>query len=233
MATDTAARAVIFDCDGVLVDSEVVACGVAAQVLQRHGVAAGADEVMHRFLGRPLTYLIAELSREHGVDLSTGFLAEMRAEELVAMRSIRPITGMGALLAALSVPKCVASSSELPRVRTALTSAGLLDHFGDHIYTSEMVSRPKPFPDLFLHGAAQLGVAAGGCIVIEDSKAGVRAAVDGGMIAVGFAGGSHAGRAGFAEALLAEGAMEVVDDTAALSVVLRRHLETAPGVPEA
>ncbi|MEZ5667229.1 MAG: HAD-IA family hydrolase [Alphaproteobacteria bacterium] len=211
------ALAVIFDCDGVLVDSEVVACGVAATVLQRHGVSIDAATVMQRFLGRPLTYLIGELSREHAVDLQTGFLPEMRAAVLAAMQSgVAPIPGMAALLRRLALRKCVASSSEMARVRAALTSSGLIEHFGEHIYTAEQVARPKPFPDLFLHGAARLGVAPERCLVVEDSKAGVCAARAAGMTPIGFAGGSHA-TAAMREGLAAEGAIAVVDDVEALA----------------
>ena len=218
-------RAVIFDCDGVLVDSEVVACGVAARVLCRHGVQIDVDSVMRRFLGRPLSTLIDELSREHDLDLTTGFLPDMRASILSAMQAgVAPIAGMAELLATLDVPKCVASSSEMVRVRAALTSSGLIGHFGNHIYTTELVARPKPFPDLFLLGADRLSVPPERCIVVEDSKAGVRAALDAGMIPIGFVGGSHATHPEFADALTAEGAIAIACDVPELVNILGRIL---------
>jgi HAD superfamily hydrolase (TIGR01509 family) len=224
MTGGSSRRAVIFDCDGVLVDSEPIAYTAAARILGRHGVVTDAEALMDRFLGRPLAFLIAELSSEPGVDLD-GFLPEMRAEVLAAMRTVvKPIAGIDVLLAGLGVPCCVASSSEQERVRAALTTTGLIAHFGPHIYTAEQVARPKPFPDLFLHGAARLGAAPADCVVVEDSRSGIAAALAAGMAVIGFAGGSHAARPGFREALAEAGAHAVVGDAEQLGLLLRELL---------
>lgn len=218
-------RAVIFDCDGVLVDSEVLAFRAAVDLLARYGVEIALEPAIERFMGRPLASLIETLSEEHDVDLNQGFAEDMRAAVMAKMATdVQAVAGMNALLGNLKVLKCVASSSDSLRVRTALTTAGLIGHFNGHVYTTENVTRPKPAPDLFVYGAAQLGVDAARCIVVEDSKAGVQAAVAGGMTAIGFTGGSHAKGAHFAAGLRDAGVHEVAIDAASLNAILDRLL---------
>jgi HAD superfamily hydrolase (TIGR01509 family) len=133
----------------------------------------------------------------------------MRARVMDAFtRELKPMDGIGRLLAALKLSRCVASNSHIDRVRHALATTGLLPYLDPHIYTAAMVARGKPAPDLFLFAAEQHGVAPARCLVVEDSLSGVSAALAAEMQIVGFVGASHC-RAGHAEAMLKAGCAEV------------------------
>ena len=183
----------IFDCDGVLVDSE----GIAMSVLIDGVRAAGADiddqTAYSRFLGSSTKTVLEVLRKEFDVDLT------LRQRELMRVRlherlhgELRPMPGMVAALARITHRLCVASSSQPDRIRLSLSLTGLLDYFEPHIFSAGMVQRGKPAPDLFLHAASTLGVAPADCIVIEDSPLGIRAARSAGMQVLAFTGGSHA-----------------------------------------
>jgi HAD superfamily hydrolase (TIGR01509 family) len=208
---------VIFDCDGVLVDSEVVSFEAEAEVLAEIGIDVPADELMERFVGLSSASAFAILEREHGVALPPDFAERCRRRVLEAFDTrLRPIAGVEALLAGLTHRRCVASSSEPPRIRHSLTLAGILRYFDPYIFSATQVAHGKPAPDLFLFAAAQMGVAPERCIVIEDSVPGVTGARTAGMAVLGFTGGGHC-RNGQAERLRAAGAAEVfgtMDDLA-------------------
>jgi HAD superfamily hydrolase (TIGR01509 family) len=187
----TKADLVIFDCDGVLIDSEVLSCGCLSDVLAGHGIELGIDEALERFVGRSIAAV-----REHyaalGRPLPDGFSAELklRVRESFAA-SLLPIEGVGAVLDRLQLPICVASSSDLDRVSFSLAMTGLSDYFGGRLYTAQMVKRGKPAPDLFLYAATAMGADPRRTLVIEDSVSGVRAGKAAGMTVWGFVGGSH------------------------------------------
>jgi HAD superfamily hydrolase (TIGR01509 family) len=187
----TRADLIIFDCDGVLIDSEVLSCRCLSDALAGHGIALGVDEALELFVGRSLGAV-----REHyaalGRPLPEQFSAELKARvrETFAA-SLLPIEGVGAVLRRLRSPICVASSSDLDRVSFSLAMTGLSSHFGGRLYTSQMVQRGKPAPDLFLHAAAAMGADPRRTLVIEDSVSGVRAGKAAGMTVWGFVGGSH------------------------------------------
>jgi HAD superfamily hydrolase (TIGR01509 family) len=182
---------IIFDCDGVLVDSEVLSCRCLCEALATCGVKLGLGEALDLFLGRST----AAVLQHYGAGahrLPDDFLADLKVCVRRAFQSsLRPIPGIASLLSGLHVPYCVASSSDLDRVFFSLALTGLAPYFGDRIYTSQMVARGKPAPDLFLHAAANMQAEPARTLVIEDSVSGVTAARSAGMKVWGFAGGSH------------------------------------------
>jgi HAD superfamily hydrolase (TIGR01509 family) len=183
---------IIFDCDGVLVDSEIVSFEAEVDMLAEVGIPLTVRDLLARFLGTSSASMFATIERESGVELPPDFAerAALRTLE-VFDRKLRPIPGIAELLADLPNRKCVVSSSEPKRIRHSLTLAGILHHFDPHIFSATQVKRGKPAPDLFLLAAESMGVPPGRCVVIEDSVAGVTAARAAGMAALGFTGGSH------------------------------------------
>jgi HAD superfamily hydrolase (TIGR01509 family) len=184
---------VIFDCDGVLVDSEVIASRIFAECLGEAGVALTADEAMRFGVGKSAVTLALAVEKQFGRALPADFIEEMRARIIDAFTGeLKPVDGAAALLSGLKLPRCVASNSHIDRVRHALATTGLLPQFGPHIYTAAMVARGKPAPDLFLYAAARHGVAPEQCLVIEDSLSGIAAALAAEIPVVGFVGASLA-----------------------------------------
>ena len=200
---------IIFDCDGVLVDSEIVSFEVEAGMLTEIGIPLTARDLLARFLGTSSASMFATIERENGIKLPPDFAERAALRTLEAFdRKLRPIPGIAGLLANLPNRKCVASSSELPRIRHSLSLAGILHHFEPHIFSATQVKRGKPAPDLFLLAAESMGVQPERCLVIEDSVAGVTAACAVGMTVLGFTGGSHC-LDGHADKLRAAGAGDV------------------------
>jgi HAD superfamily hydrolase (TIGR01509 family) len=200
---------VIFDCDGVLVDSETIAYRLFAECLNRVGVMLNADQAMAFGVGKNAVTLAAAIEKEFGVTLPANFVEDFRSRVIEAFTTeLRPIDGILELLTALKLRCCVASNSHIDWVRHALTTTGLMPHFAPHIYNSAMVARGKPAPDLFLHAAQQHGARLDRCLVIEDSLGGVAAALAAGMSIIGFVGGSHC-RPGHAGAMRDAGCIEV------------------------
>jgi HAD superfamily hydrolase (TIGR01509 family) len=203
---------VIFDCDGVLVDSEVISCRAHAEVLSRHGYPISAEQVFHRFLGRSTRQANLEIEAELGRSLPDDFHTQLQDElfrsfeaDLEAVPHIEPA------LDAIAQPVCVASSGSHQRMRVSLGRAGLYDRFAPNIFSASQVANGKPAPDLFLFAAAQMEVPPDRCLVIEDSIAGITGAVAAGMTVLGFHGGSHC-RTGYSETLLAAGADVAFND---------------------
>jgi len=187
-------RLVIFDCDGVLVDSEPIAMRILLETLAAEGLRLDPATGYDRFLGRSLANTREILAADFGVKLSDAALAAMRQRLYAAFRAgLAATPGIAAVLDALAAPYCVASSSQPERIRLSLDVAGLLPRFEGRIFSATMVPRGKPAPDLFLHAAGEMGFAPGDCLVVEDSPAGIRAARAGGMRVVAYLGGSHAG----------------------------------------
>ena len=165
---------VIFDCDGVLVDSEIIANGVMAECLNEAGVMLNLEQTMAFGVGKSATAVADAVKTEFGVTLPANFFEDMGVRIIAAYPGkLRPMDGILELLAALKLKRCVASNSPLARVQHALTTTGLMPHLEPHIYTSTMVARGKPAPDLLLYAAKQHGVSPERCLVIEDSLSGV------------------------------------------------------------
>jgi HAD superfamily hydrolase (TIGR01509 family) len=206
----------IFDCDGTLVDSELIALEVLSDMMGEQGVPMDVAACLHAFMGKHNADILLEIERLLGRTLPPGEGARMRARMLARMTiELKPVEGVAAVLAAVEGPRCVASSSDPARIAHSLELTGLASFFGAHLFSAAQVARGKPAPDLFLLAATTMGFAPQHCIVIEDSVAGVEAGVQAGMAVIGFAGASHAG-AGHAATLEAAGADVVVTTMAAL-----------------
>ena len=214
---------VIFDLDGVLVDSERISSRVTAAALREAGIAISAAEVCERFLGVSTAEMLQALEVEHGCRLPGSFRESLRERVLqVFEQELEPIAGVPALLDALALERCVASSSHPDRIRRSLEVTGLLDRLAPHLFSATMVDRGKPAPDLFLLAAAKMAAAPERCLVVEDSEVGVRAGKAAGMRVFGFAGASHVAAADHAPRLRAAGADEIFTDMAALTDLVGR-----------
>ena len=184
---------VIFDCDGVLVDSERLTVVVEARMLTEMGWPITVDEVVRRFVGGSSAAMLAEIEAHLGAELTAEF--DKRSGDEIAdafRRELRAIDGVRELVEALhanDVPTCVASSGSHPKMELTLGLTGLRTLFEGRIYSGSEVERGKPWPDLFLHAARSMGARPEQCVVIEDSINGARAAIAAGMTCYGFAGG--------------------------------------------
>jgi len=211
---------VIFDCDGVLIDSEMLAVRADVACLAEEGIVQTEAQVLERYTGISIAGMTADLERRFGRKLRDDFVAHHDAQVSTLFETdLKAVVGIETVLDGLASPICVASSSTPERLRHALGLVGLYDRFHPHVFSSTMVARGKPAPDLFLHAAARMGVLPARCVVIEDSLPGVEAAVAAGMTAVGFVGGSHC-QPGHADRLRGQGAMLVVETMAALPSAL-------------
>ncbi|NEW91681.1 HAD family hydrolase [Rhodopseudomonas sp. BR0M22] len=211
---------VIFDCDGVLVDSEVISCRVHAETLTRYGYPITTEQVAARFLGRSGREARREIEAEIGRRFADDLEAHLLDELLRAFtQTLQPIPYVTAALDALTLPFCVASSGTLDRIRVALTQAGLHARFAPHLFSAEQVAHGKPAPDLFLYAAAQMRAAPERCVVVEDSVPGVLGAKVAGMTVLGFSGGSHC-TAATAAALVSAGADRSFADMRQLTKII-------------
>ena len=216
MAVGMTPDLVIYDCDGVLVDTEPIANRVLAAMLTAEGYPIDPPTCVERFIGRPVPETVREVELELGRSLAPDFSERVYRGVLDAfVAEPRVVPGVREALDTLAGRRCVASSSAPGYLREVLGAVGLWGRF-ERVFSATEVPRGKPAPDLFLHAAASLGVPAGRCLVIEDSPAGVRAAVAAGMPVLGYAGSVGP------EALAAEGAVpfsamtELADRVAAL-----------------
>jgi len=212
---------VIFDCDGVLVDSEVLFNRIAAEEFTRCGVPMDTETAIARYTGISAPSMIASVEAETGKTIPVDFAQRCRARANEIFDSeLEAIAGIDAVLSDHAPHRCVASSSSPARIRRSLKSTDLYRHFADErIFSAVMVENGKPAPDLFLHAAATIGAAPADCIVVEDSQPGVQAAVAAGMTVLGFIGASHI-RDGHADRLRDTGADHIFDDMTALPGLL-------------
>ena len=212
---------VIFDCDGVLIDSELLSIRADQECLAECGIELSTEEILERYTGISFAGMVSDLEARHG-PLPADFFDRHRRRLWPLMESeLRAIPGVTAVLDALTCQACVASSGRPDRLRHALSLVGLYDRFHPHIFSAVEVARGKPAPDLFLHAAQRMGVSPARCAVIEDSLPGVTAAVAAEMTTIGFVGASHC-RPGDAARLVAHGAVAVIDDMAQLLPMLAR-----------
>ena len=201
---------VIFDCDGVLVDSEPLSMRVAIEVLAEQGAAMTMDEAYEQFLGRSEAHLRATVERLYNLTLTAEMLADMRAR-LVRLfaAELQPIDGIHDALDRLTHRRCVASSSNPERIGNSLRQTRLDGYFGADVFSATMVKNGKPAPDLFLFAAERMGVAPERCLVIEDSPAGIAAAKSAGMPVFAFNGATH-GRVPSHQLAIAEAAADSI-----------------------
>ncbi|MCP9228781.1 HAD family hydrolase [Mesorhizobium sp. M0833] len=185
---------VIFDCDGVLVDSEMLSVSALLEMIALAGGNVSEDIAYEHFLGKSMKSVREILASDFGLDLTDQHLTEMRSELMRKFRQeLKPMPGIAQVLPKLGVPCCVASSGTLERIRYALEVTGLLGLLEPHLFSAAMVARGKPAPDLFLHAADKMRAAPRNCLVVEDSPAGIEAARAAGMRVLAFTGGSHTG----------------------------------------
>ena len=211
---------VIFDCNGVLVDSESIAARVAAEEFTRAGFAMTPDVVARFFTGRRAVDMFAAVEAATRRKLPPNFGSAVASATLRRFRAeLQAMPHVSYALSWVRGPKCVASSSSLDRIRVSLEATGLLRFFEPNLFSANDVPRGKPAPDLFLHAAAKMRVAPKDCIVVEDSAVGVAAATAAGMTSIGYVGGSHAGSKLPAQ-LTAAGAKAVIADMRALKATI-------------
>jgi HAD superfamily hydrolase (TIGR01509 family) len=211
----------IFDCDGVLIDSEPVAIGSLARALLSAGAVVSVADVHRRFIGLPEDQIRQICIDEFGLLDIDRVLASWRLEIYDEFkRSLRPMDGMPALVRSLPVARCVASNSTTERLRLSL---GLFDdlwtQFAPHVFSADMVERPKPAPDLFLFCARTFGSAPARCVVIDDNVPGIVGAVAAGMTAIGFVDPNDP-RPGRRHTLEKAGAAYVAEGAAELAAIL-------------
>jgi HAD superfamily hydrolase (TIGR01509 family) len=202
---------IIFDCDGVLIDSELLSCNALIDLLRQHGIDVDLDLVFDRFLGRSPQAIV-----EYCTSFERPLPDDFQRKLSMAVRgtfatSLKPVPGAAKVLHGLQTHDCVASSSDLERMEYALRRTGLSSLVQGHLFSAEMVRRSKPAPDLFLHAAAAMGATPGRTPVVEDSVSGVRAGKAAGMTVWGFVGGSHYARRDGRALLVEAGADRVFD----------------------
>jgi HAD superfamily hydrolase (TIGR01509 family) len=221
---------VIFDCDGVLVDSELVSCRAHAALLRRHGYPITPEEVLARFLGVSDHEARLAVESEIGRTLPDDFEEQVKQASLQSHAGdLKGIAHVGEAIAAIDLAKCVASSGTPDKIRHGLTAAGLYDLLAPHIFSAVQVPRGKPAPDLFLFAARQMNASPARCVVVEDSVPGVTGAVAAGMTVLGFHGGSHCGQ-GHAALLLAAGAVVTFGDMRQLPALIAQVGRTTDGI---
>ena len=213
---------IIFDCDGVLVDSEVISCRAHANALTRHGYPISSEQVSRRFLGRSTKQANLEIETELGRKLPEAYHGDLQDELFRSFEAdLEAIRGIHDVLDVVTQAVCVASSGSHQRMQVSLGSTGLHERLAPNIFSSSQVKNGKPAPDLFLFAADQMGVPPERCVVIEDSLAGIAGARAAGMTVFGFCGGSHCGD-GHAETLLQAGANLTFADMHQLPELVRR-----------
>jgi len=211
----------IFDCDGVLVDSEYLFARVAAECLTEAGIAIEAREAARRFAGVSLKDILASVEREHSTRLPAGFEALLiKREDEAYARLLEPIAGVRDAILSIDSRRCVASSSLPERISESLVVTKLDDLFGEEErFSTALVANGKPAPDIFRYAAQRMGEAPENCFVVEDSVAGVTGGIAAGMRVIGFTGGRHCGT-DHAQRLKAAGADVVIAHMAELRPTL-------------
>lgn len=216
----------IFDCDGVLVDSELLANAALAELMSALGHPMTTQQAIETFAGRSLRDVLASSESLLGFPIPADLGAQAGRRLLERFRrELKAVAGAREAIAALPYPRCVASSSTRERIALSLEVTGLAPLFGANVFSADQVARGKPAPDLFLAAAHALGAAPAHCIVIEDSPLGIQAALAARMPAIGFAGASHA-TATLAEQLAQAGAAIVIRAMSDLPAAVQRLART-------
>jgi HAD superfamily hydrolase (TIGR01509 family) len=207
-----AIRHVIFDCDGVLVDSELISSDLEDEIARRLGITMDPAEMHRRFLGRTAREQWAELAHMFAVELPADFHARRVREAKEAMSArLEPVAGVEDTLPRLSQTLTCASNSEKVMLEHKLKVAGVLHYFGDRIVSYEDVARPKPAPDMYLEAVRRSGLPASVAVVVEDTRTGASAAIAAGLPVIGFIGGEHA-TAQMAAELKEVGPLAIIED---------------------
>lgn len=216
-------RLIIFDCDGVLVDSEPLAMRVLLRALATAGLDVSTETGFRNYLGRSFSTIAQSLDDLHGLRLDDAAIEAMRLDLYETYRrELKPMAGLLDMLPALGRPFCVASSSQMERIRTSLEVTGLSKRFHPRIFSAAMVARGKPAPDLFLKAAEDMGATPAECLVVEDSPAGIIAAKKAGMRVAAFTGGGHIGPSGLAGTIAALSPDAILSDMRELPALLEQ-----------
>lgn len=180
---------IIFDCDGVLVDSEKLAIKIDQEALATLGLNLSLSDVIEKFVGKSDIQFKAEVERLLGSELPSGWIENLNQEYQIRFeKELKPVDGIYEVLENLKQPYCVASSGNPEKIRNSLRITGLLKFFENRIFSSVEVNNGKPAPDLFLYAAKNMGYVPGDCIVVEDSVAGVQAGLRAGMSVFAYSG---------------------------------------------
>lgn len=200
-------RGLVFDFDGVIADSEALANTVLAEIVSALGLPTTLDQALNRYMGKRWPEVIAAIEEGVGRPLPDNFSDSLKIATLERFRTdLREVNGATAFIKRFAqIPRCIASSSSIDRVRHCLDVLELADDFGDNVFSADMVERGKPHPDIYLFAAERINVAPSDCIVIEDSAGGVRSGVAAGMTVIGLCAASHV-PAGHARTLSDSGA---------------------------
>ena len=224
-------KAIIWDCDGCLVDSEYLACSHEADLLTRAGYPISVDDYIRRFCGQSGHHVWSSVAADVGFDIREKIDWEKRSQERndLFRTHLRAIPGVQDVLTSISLPMAVASGSEYDRLNVSLGVTGFYDRLSPHIYSSSLVEHGKPAPDIFLYAADRLGVLPHDCLVIEDSENGVRAGKAAGMTVFGFTGGSHiTDKDAHAQTLLGLGADLIFHHMSALQGAIALSMAPVP-----
>lgn len=221
-------KAIIFDFDGVIADSEIASATSFSRALSEAGLPTSVEEATDHYCGLHRQQVLEAIAERWGERMPADMAERIAAQVAIAFEEgIEPVPGAVAFIASVAhLPLAIASSSWTDYLRRHLGRFGLESHFGPHVYSGrEHVTRGKPHPDIYLHAAVALGVAPHEAVILEDSPIGARAAVASGARVIGFAGGSHA-RPGMTDALRAEGVEIVLPSYDAVA----HHLGLAPRI---
>jgi HAD superfamily hydrolase (TIGR01509 family) len=215
-------QAIIFDFDGVIADSEVLANVVLADMLTAWGLPTSLDQSLDRYMGKRLPDLIMAIGGELGRPLPESFADDLQAATLARFRTdLAEVAGARQFLKAYgAIDRCIASSSSHDRLALSLDVLGLADRFIGRVFSADEVARGKPHPDLFLMAASRLDADPGRCLVIEDSESGVRAGIAAGMTVIGLCAGTHI-RPGHGERLMTAGAHHVATSWSEVALLMQ------------
>jgi HAD superfamily hydrolase (TIGR01509 family) len=216
-------KLIIFDCDGVLVDSEIISSRIEAAELTRLGYSINQEENIRRFTGKTQKDILEIVEEELGRKLPDGFQNILYKKIYDALTSdLVAIEGVELVLSRIT-SKCIASNGEISKISNSLKVTGLDSFFPiKHRFSAEMVAKSKPSPDLFLFAADKMGYPPASCIVIEDSITGVQGAKAAGMTVLGFTGASHITDKSHSDSLISAGATETFSKMTELLDIIER-----------
>jgi len=220
-------RALICDCDGVLIDSEAVAAGVLVRELEARWPGVDAAPVVMPLLGLRIERVLGGAGAALGRSLTPADIDAIRTVAEAKAREAPLFPGVLAALEAVALTKACASNSYTAVVREVLARNGLERFFGERVYCADIVAKPKPAPDVYLAAAQDMGLAPAACLVVEDSVTGVSAARAAGMTVLGFVGGTHVGGDAHAHELREAGAIEIFDDMTTLPARVAKRINQA------
>lgn len=216
-------RAVLFDCDGTLVNSEPICNRVISELLAEEGVLMSPHECMSTFMGHNIAYVVRWTQDHHKITLREDFADRVRPlVRRYCAHSLQEIPGAKQLLSRVSLPKAVVSNSTVDYLNFALGLTGLIDFLAPNVFSSHMVAHPKPAPDVYLHAADRMGFAPEDCLVLEDTVSGVTAAAGAGMRVAALASGEHATE-DYSVKLMQAGATWIINALEAADEILQAH----------